>query len=66
MDAIPITVAGLDPDEIPVPDVTGALGEREPLLVAVLVEEAELDFGGHLREQREIGARAVVRGAQGI
>src|SRR5207248_11450311 len=44
VDAIPIALAGLDADEIPVPDEAGALGERQPLLVAILVEEAELDF----------------------
>jgi len=66
VDAIRIAMAGLDPDEIAVPDEAGALGKRESLLGAVLVEEAELDFRGYLRKEGEVGARAVVGGAEGI
>ena len=40
--------------------------ERDPLLAAVVVEEAELDPLGDLGEEREVGPGAVVGGAERV
>ena len=41
-------------------------GSRIALLVAVVVEQAQLDLLGHLAEDREVRAGAVVRGPEGV
>src|SRR5262249_7078469 len=66
VNAVAIALAGVDPRQVAVPDVAGALREWKPLLVAGAVEEAELDLGGHLREEGEVGAGPVVGCAEGI
>jgi hypothetical protein len=42
------------------------LGQVDPALGAVVVEEAQLDPGGHLREDPEVGAGSVERRAQRV
>ena len=49
-----------------VPDEAVDLGQRDPGLGAVGVEQAQLDPLGDLAEHREVGARAVVGRAQRI
>lgn len=48
------------------PDVRVDLLDVDAGLVPVVVEEAELDALGDLGEEREVGPRAVVRGAEGV
>ncbi len=59
----PVAVAlpGLDLWQEAVPHVRVDLGELDARLVAVLVEQTQLDALGHLAEQREVGAAAVER-----
>jgi hypothetical protein len=45
-----------------VPDVAVHLGHVQALLAAAAVEEAQLNALGHLGEEREVGADAVVSG----
>ena len=61
-----VALAGVDAGQEGVPDVAVHLGEPDALLVAVVVEEAQLDLLGHLAEDREIRAGAVVRGPEGV
>ena len=55
-----------DGRQVAVPHVAVDLVEIDPLLGAVLGDQAQLHPLGHLGEQREVGARAVVCGAEGI
>ena len=51
--------------QVAVPAEGGHLGERDALLGSVVVEQAQLDAGGDLGEEGEVGAGAVVGGAEG-
>src|SRR5437660_1371623 len=53
------SVAGSEPRHIAVPVEKRVLGHLDPALVPDLVEEAELDALGVLREEREVRAAAV-------
>ncbi len=55
-----VALARLHPRHVAVVDEGGDLREDEPLLGAVVVEQAELDLLGDLGEQREVRAVAVV------
>ena len=61
-----VALAGVDAGQVGVPDVAVHLGQPDALLVAVVVEQAQLDLLGHLAEDREVGAGAVVRGPEGV
>ena len=66
--AIAVELARRDVGEIDVPDVLGALRQRDALdfASAVAVEQAKLDLGGVGGEQGEVGAAAVPIRAQRI
>ncbi len=64
--AVGIALAWPDAGQVAVPDVASVLGKLDPLLVAALVEEAKVDAGGDLGEEREVGAGAVIGGAEWI
>jgi hypothetical protein len=66
--AIAITLHRHHVAHIAVPDVFGALRQRDTfqLAPALVIEQAELDLGGLRREQREIGAAAIPGGPQRI
>ncbi|BCI87185.1 hypothetical protein NIIDMKKI_23910 [Mycobacterium kansasii] len=66
MDPIPIALAGFDGRQVGVPDKGVDLGQGDPGLGAVGVEQTQLDPLGDLAEQREIRAGAVVRRAQRV
>src|SRR5882757_10834823 len=55
-----------DGGQVAVPHVAVDLVEGDAFLGAVLGDQAQLDLLGHLGEQREVGARTVVRGAERI
>src|SRR4051812_38434504 len=59
-----ISLAGADPTQIPVPAEGGAFRQVDVDLLAVVVEEAQLDTLGDLGKQREVGALAVPRRAE--
>jgi hypothetical protein len=65
VDAVPVALAGADVGQVAVVDERVALGQLDPGLGAVLVEQAQLHPVRRLGEQREVGAGAVVGGAQG-
>jgi hypothetical protein len=64
--AVAVPLAGLDAGQERVPDERVPLGEADALLVAVGVEEAELDLLGDLAVDGEVGSGAVVGGAEGV
>src|SRR3954447_24891336 len=64
--AIPVVLAGPDRREINVPAVGVDLIQLDPGFAAVTIEQTQLDALGDLREQREVGSRAVIGGAQRI
>jgi hypothetical protein len=66
VDAIPVALSGLDAGEEAVPDEAVDLREGDAGLLAALADEAELDLLGHLREDREVDPRAVVRSAERV
>jgi hypothetical protein len=66
VDAVAVLLAGHHAGHVAVVDEPVHLGEPDPGLGAVVVEQAELDLLGDLGEQREVGPRAVVRGSEGI
>jgi hypothetical protein len=66
VDAVAVALAGLDARVVAVPDVAGDLGQLDPGLAAALVEQAQLDLVRDLREDREVGAVAVVGGAERV
>ena len=61
MDAVAVELAGRDVVEIAVPDVLGALRQRDALELApaLTVEQAKLDLFGIRGEQREVGSAPV-------
>ncbi len=67
VDAVAVELAGADIGHIAVEDLVGIFGQRDPLdlLLAVVVEQAELDLGGVGGEDREIGALAVPAAPRG-
>jgi hypothetical protein len=65
--AVPVALPGADSRQEAVPDVAVGLGDVQPLLVpAGVVVEAELDALGHLGEEREVSADAVITGTKGV
>ncbi len=66
VDAKSVALARGDVRQIGVPDVSVDLVEGDPRLAAVVVDQAQLDLLGDLGEQREVGARAVIGGAERI
>jgi hypothetical protein len=68
MDPVAVELSGGVVVEVTVPNVLGALGQRDALdlAAAVAVEQAELDPLGAGREQREIRSAPVPGGAQGV
>ena len=65
IDPIAIALTGTDAREIAVPDVGGHLAQRHALLVLPgIVEQAELDPGRVLAEEREVRPDAVPRRAE--
>ena len=66
-----VVLAGTHVGQVDVPDVAVDLGDVDPNLVAPslgggVAEQAQLDTFGDAREDREVGAGAVVRGTQRI
>ena len=61
-----VALAGLQAGHVGVPDEAVDLGQVEAGLGAVVVDEAQLDPLGHLAEQGEVDATAVVGGAEGV
>ena len=81
VDPVAVALAGADVGEVDVPAVAVDLGQLDPLLfdravvpgvagaavgAVVVAEQAQLDTVGDAGEQREIGARAVVVGAERV
>jgi hypothetical protein len=66
VDAEAVALARPDPGQVRVPDERVALGDLHPRLLAVGVEQAQLDAVGDLGEKREVGAGTVVRRAQRV
>ena len=60
-----VALPGADAREVPVPVEGGPLRQVDARLAVLAVEQAELDAGGVLAEQREVGAGAVPGGAEG-
>ncbi len=61
-----VLLPGLHAGDERVPDVGVHLGQPDALLGAVGVEEAQLDLLGHLAEDREVRAGAVVGRPEGV
>ena len=59
--AVGVPLARPDPGEVAVPDVSRALFQRHAGLAVLVVEQAELDALGVLREEREVRAVTVPR-----
>src|SRR6185503_672748 len=59
VDTVAVALAGVDARQVAVPDVGRPLDDRDLLLVALAVEQAERDLGRVLGEQREVRAVAV-------
>src|SRR5437763_10530907 len=59
-----VALTGADLGQVAVPGERGALAHRDPRLVVLLVEQAELDAGGVLGEQGEVRAAPVPGRAQ--
>ena len=66
VDPVAVALPGLHRREVDVPHEGVDLGDLDAALGAVLVEKAQLDAFGRLREQREVGAGAVEGGPQGV
>ena len=66
MDAKAVALVRADVREVAVPAERRDLRQREARLLALGVEEAELDAFRHLREDGEVGAGAVVGGPQRV
>src|SRR6185437_12159565 len=56
---VAVPLAGADPGQVAVPDQPVALRKVDPLLLPVLVEQAQLDAVGDLGEDGEVGATPV-------
>ena len=67
-DAVAVALAGADVRQVAVPDEGVDLAQRGTRVSVrrVVVEQAQLDRLGDLAEQREVGAGAVVGGAERI
>ena len=63
---VPVTLPRLHRRQVAVPDEAVDLAERDARLGARLVEQTQLDAFGHLGEDREVRARAVVARAQRV
>ena len=63
---VAVTLAGVDPGKVAVPDKTIPLRQGNPGLATRVVEEAELDPIRGLGEDREIGAATVVGRAERV
>src|SRR5215212_5467483 len=63
-DAVGVALAGSDTGQVAVPVERRALAERVAILAPGVVEEAELDAVGVLREEREVGPVPVPRRAE--
>ncbi len=61
-----VSLSGLQAGDVCVPDEAVDLGQVEARLGAVVVDEAQLDPLGHLAEQGEVHAAAVVGGAERV
>ncbi len=66
VDAEAVALPGHDPGQVAVPDQGLALGQVVTGLLAVVVEQAQLDALGHLREDREVRATTVVGRAERV
>src|SRR5215475_493182 len=71
IDAVAVSLAGADARQVTVPDESVDLGESDPFLCLVpgapaRAEQAELDLVRCFAVQREIGAHAVVAGAERV
>ena len=66
VDAVAVALARLDVRDVCVPDEAVDLGQRDPGLSAVGVEQAQLHTLGHLAEHSEIGARTVIGRTQRV
>ena len=64
VDAVAVALAGLHVGQLDVPDIPRALGQLDVFLVAVRVEQAEIDLLGDRRDDGKPGAHAVEGGAQ--
>ena len=64
--AVAVALAGARIGQVAVPDELAALGEAHALLVSGLVEEAQVDGGRVLAEEREVHPRAVPGRAERI
>lgn len=62
----PVPLPGHDPRQIRVPYERVALAQLHRRLRAVVVQQTQLDAVGGLREDREVGTGAVVRGTEWI
>src|SRR5690606_19453653 len=65
VDPEPVPLAGVDAADVAVVGERGDVGQLDAGLAAVVVEQAQLDCLGDLREVRAVGARSVVGGAEG-
>ncbi len=65
VDPVAVALTGIHAGELDVPVERLAVHDRHPLLVAVVVEQAELHGRGVLGEQREVGGGPVPGGADG-
>ena len=63
---VAVALARADPRHVAVPDQGVAFGQRDPRLVARIVEQAQFDPVRGFREDREIGAAAVICRAQWV
>ena len=66
VDAVAVPLAGLHARQVAVPDEAVDLGEVDPVLGAVLVEQAQRHRRRDLGEECEVGAGAVVAGAERV
>ena len=63
---VAVALAGADAGQVAVPDEPVHLAQVDPALVAVVVEQAQLDPLGYLGEQREVGPGPVIGGPERI
>ncbi len=62
--AVPVPLPGTNVQQVAVPPGPGLLRKRDPRLLAVLIEQAEVDALRHVGEDREVGAGTVEGGPQ--
>ena len=63
MDAIAIALPWLDSGQIRMPDIRILFGEFDAAFVVLIIEQAEFHPFGHLGEEREVDAGAIVAGS---